>query len=225
VISPASIANKRTQAFEIFNRIRGHANYLLCLEEELRLMPHWKNLSLLTFIALILAVVLAMLLTRPSEARVDLHGGKGEAVWFFRSCSPGRGGEAASWAVDLNPSVSDRSSLKFQVNNAYPGYRLYCDLYFANSGKSPISVKHISVYNPDSGDLSLSAKVAPGEDRKVLRPCGSKPLWGKNPTSLPTQCRSKIQLALTVGPDVKENSRLDFAVQVRLEEKPGDHSY
>jgi hypothetical protein len=166
-----------------------------------------------------------MVLTRPSAARVDLFAGKGEAVWFFHSCSSGRAGDAAIWAVDLNPSVSNQSSLRFQVKNAYPGYQLHCDLDFANSGKSPISVEDIAIYNPNSSDLSLSVKVAPGEHQKVLQPCGSIPSWGKDPTSLPDQCRSKILFALTVGPDVQENSRLDFAVQVRLEEEPGGRRY
>jgi hypothetical protein len=80
-------------------------------------------------------------------------------------------------------------------------------------------VKEITVYNPNNKDLLLSAGVASGEENKILQPCGSRPGWGKNPASLPSRCRSKIKLTLTVGQNVTENSRLDFAVHVRLEEK------
>jgi len=184
-------------------------------------MPRRKNLPLLIFIVLILAFVPALLAARPASAKVDLKAGKGEAVWFYRSCTPGKPGATATWMVELNPYVSSRTSLNFQVKNAYPGYQLVCELYFANSGKFPVWVKEITVYNPNAGDLILSATVAPGEQKKILQPCGSKPGWGRNPGGLPSNCRSKIKLVLIIGPSVKENSRLDFAVRVRLEEKPG----
>jgi len=169
-----------------------------------------------------LAFVPALLATRPAAAKIDLHAGKGEAVWFFRSCNNGKTGETAIWAVDLNPSLSNRTSINIQVKNAYPGYQLVCELYFANSGKLPISVKDITVSNPNSSNLFLSAIVAHGEQEKVLQPCGSKPGWGKNPSNLPSNCQSKIKLALTIGPKAEENSRMYFAIRVRLEEK-SDH--
>jgi hypothetical protein len=185
-----------------------------------RSMRYRKNLLIFIFIALILASVPALVAARPAEAKVDLHAGKGEAVWFYRSCTPAKLGAVATWSVDLDPAVHSRTSLKFQVKNAYPGYQLICELYFANSGKLPIRVKEISVYNPNSKDLILSAVAAPGEQKKILQPCNFKPAWGRNPAGVSSSCRSKITITLTLGPNVKENSRLDFAVRVRLEENP-----
>jgi hypothetical protein len=182
-------------------------------------MHHRKNLLVFIFIAIILAFVPALIDARPAGAMVDLHAGKGEAVWFYRSCTPAKPGAAATWTVEPNPSVPSRSSLKFQVKNAYPGFQLHCELYFANTGKLPIWVKTISVYNPNTGDLMLSAAVAPSEQKKILKPCGLKPGWGKNPSSLAAKCWSKIRLVVTVGPNVNENIRMDFSVRVRLEEK------
>jgi len=184
-------------------------------------MPRRKNLFVLASIALALAFTPALLAARPAAARVELTGGRGEAVWFFRSCTPGQPGSVATWTVDLTPDVPNQRALNFQVENAYPGYQLECDLYFANSGKVPFSVKEITIQNPNSGDLALSVTVAPGERRKALQPCGSKPAWGTDPASLPRSCRSKIELTLTVGSQAQENSPLNFAVQVRLQEQTG----
>jgi hypothetical protein len=161
----------------------------------------------------------ALLDARPAGAQVDLQAGKGEAVWFYRSCTPAKPGAVATWTVEPNPSVPSRTSLIFRVKNAYPGFQLHCELSFVNTGKLPIGVKEISVYNPNSSDLLLSAAVAPDQYRKILQPCGSKPGWGKNPSSLPSKCWSKIKLVVTIGPRVKENIRMDFSVRVRLEEK------
>jgi hypothetical protein len=108
------------------------------------------------------------------------------------------------------------------VGNAYPGYQLTCELFFANSGRLKIWAKDVTVYNPNSGDLLLSAAVPREEQGKILKSCGFKPTWGKSPTSVPSTCWSKIKLTLTIGPNVQENSRLDFTVRVRLEEKPND---
>ena len=185
-------------------------------------MIHRKNLLVFIFIAIILAFVPALIDAHPAGAMVDLNAGKGEAVWFYRSCTPGKPGAVATWAVDLNPSVPNRTSLNFKVKNAFPGYQLVCELYFANSGKLPVWVKEITVYNPNSSDLLLSAVVTPGEYKKLIQPCGSKPSWGKNPASLPSRCWSKIMVSLTIGQKVKENFRMDFAIRVRLEEKSND---
>jgi hypothetical protein len=182
-----------------------------------------KKLLVFFFIALIVAFVPAFIAARPAEAKVDLYAGKGEAVWFYRSCTPARPGAVATWKMEPKPSAPSRTSLNFQVKNAYPGYQLHCELYFANTGKLPIWVKEITAYNPNSKDLLLSATIAPGEYKKILQPCDSKPNWGKNPASLPGKCWSKIKLTLSIGQNVKENSRLDFAVRVRLEEKPFHH--
>ncbi len=168
-----------------------------------------------------LAFVPAILAARPTAARVELQASKGEAAWFFRSCRDSQAGGVATWAVDPHASIPNRSALRIRVDNAYPGYRLACDLYFANSGKLPIAVKTIQVLNPHEGDLSVSALVAPGEHEKVIQPCGSRPGWGRDPASLPSNCRSKIEFALAIGPDVKENSSLDFSILVRLEEVRG----
>jgi hypothetical protein len=184
-------------------------------------MPNRKNLPLFALLVLSVVLVSAFLAARPTSAKVELVAGKGEATWFYSLCQPGRPNPAATWTVGLNPLVSNRSSLKIRVENAYPSFQLQCDLHFANSGEVPFKVKEISVYNPNSGDLVLSVTVAPSENGKVISPCRSRPRWGVHPSSLPASCRSKINLALTIGPQVDENSRLDFAVRVRLEENAG----
>jgi hypothetical protein len=186
-------------------------------------MPRRKNLLALAFSILILALFPALLSARPAQAKVDLQAGKGEAVWFYRSCTPALPGAAATWKVELNPSVSNLTSLSFQVKNAYPGYQLACELYFANSGKLKIWIKEIRLYNPNDEDLLLSAVTPSEEQGKLLKSCGFRPAWGKNPISVPSNCQSKIKLILTIGPNADENSRLDFAVRVRLEEKPDAH--
>jgi hypothetical protein len=182
-------------------------------------MPRRKNLPLLIFMVLILAFVPALLAARPVSAKVELNAGKGEAVWFFRSCHPGRPGAVAKWALDLDPSMRNQTSLQFQVQNAYPRYQLNCELYFANTGKFPIAVKNISVYNPNPDDLILTAIMAHPEKGRAIQPCGSRPRWGNHPASLPFNCQAKLKLVLTIGPNVGENIRLDFSVQVRVEEK------
>jgi len=183
-------------------------------------MPQRKNLPLLIIIILILSIVPAFLAPRPAAARVELDAGRGEAVWFFRTCVSDKAEQVAAWAVDLNPSATGRNSINIQVRNAYPGYQLRCDLYFANTGKIPLSVKGISVTNSNPGDLVVSAQIAPGEQPKVIKSCGSKPAWGKNPAALQGNCRSIIKLVLTIGPQAQEKSVIDFTVRVRLEEKP-----
>jgi hypothetical protein len=185
-------------------------------------MFHRKNLFVILFIALVMAFVPALLNARPAGAQVDLHAGKGEAVWFYRSCTPARPGAVATWKVEPNPSVPSRTSLNFQVKNAYPGYQLVCELYFANTGKIPIGMREITVSSPNPKELILSAAIAPGEQRKILKPCGFKPSWGKNPASFPLNCQSKMKLMLTIGPNVQENSHLTFSVQVRLQAKLDD---
>ena len=185
-------------------------------------MRRWKTLFLLALVAIILAFIPVLLSTRPAAAKVELNAGKGEAVWFYHSCTSMQPGAAATWVVDLNPSVPDGTSLNFQVKNAYPGYQLVCELDFANSGKIHFGVKEITVYNPNAEDLSLSAALPREERGKILKSCGFRPAWGRNPLSMPSDCRSKIKLTLTIGPNVEENSRLDFAVRVRLEEKLDD---
>jgi len=188
-------------------------------------MPRRKNLPLIIFIVLILALVPTFFTTHPAAAQVDLKAGKGEAVWLFRSCQSGKPGAVANWVVDLNPSAPSRTSLNIKVKNVYPNYQLICDLYFANSGKLPILVKTITVTNLNSGNLILSATVPADEQKKIIQPCNSKPSWGKNPASLSPKCWSKIKLILTVGPKVKENISLNFAIQVRLEEKSDYHDH
>ncbi len=185
-------------------------------------MPRHKYLPLLAFIVISLVFVPVFLNVRSAVAKVDLKAGKGEAVWFYRSCNDGQTSAVATWSVDLNPAVTNQTSLQMQVGNAYPGYQLHCTLYFANSGKLPFVVKDIMVANPNSNNLSLSAGVPAGEQSKVLQPCRFRPAWGVNPTSFSSSCQSKINFTLTIGPGAQENSRMDFAIQVRLEEKTDD---
>jgi hypothetical protein len=181
-----------------------------------------KKLLVFILIALVLASVPAFLAARPASARATLKADKGQAVWFFRSCEDGHTGEVATWAVDLAPGVTDQTSLRIQVGNAFPGYRLSCSLYFVNSGKIPFLVKDITVNNPNSEDLLLSATLPRAEQGRVLEPCRYRPIWDSIPLSVPCACRSRIDVTLALGPNVDENSRLDFGIQVRLEEEIDD---
>jgi hypothetical protein len=184
-------------------------------------MLKYCSLPFIRLIVLILAGVAALIAAQPTAAGVDLNANYGEALWFFRACQPEPLGDTATWRVDLNPVAPNRRSLRVQVENAYPGYQLVCELHFANTGQFSIAVEDIQVLNPHPGDLVLAATVAPGEQGQVLRPCGGRPHWGQDPASLPANCQSRINLALTIGPEVGEGQRLNFAVQVRLEEMPG----
>ena len=182
-------------------------------------MPRTKRLLIPILLALIVAFVPTFFSPHPAAAKVDLYAGKGEAVWFYRSCTTLKPGIVATWSVEPAYSLLTPTSLKYQVRNAYPGYQLQCELYFANTGKLPIRVKTINLGNPNPGTLILSATVAPGEQNKTLVPCVSKLSWGKSPASLPSNCWSKIKVVMTIAPHVKENIRMEFSIQVRLEEK------
>jgi hypothetical protein len=186
-------------------------------------MAYRNTLLFFVLIALVLALISVVIDASPAAAKANLQYFSGEAVWFYRSCSTGKSGTIANWIVELNQRVKDQSSMIFQVNNTYPGYQLACELYFANSGKVPVSVKEVTLYNPNPGELTLSAGIAPGEQKKIIQPCGFKPTWGRNPANLPSSCQSKLKLVLTIGQRASENSRMEFAVQVRLEERPGQH--
>jgi hypothetical protein len=111
-----------------------------------------------------------------------------------------------------------RQSLRIRVENAYPGYRLACDLHFANSGQIPFLVKEIKIVNPRPIDLSITALEGPPA-RRALKPCGYAPRWGLLAERVPAACRSVVKITLALGPNVSENSRLDFVVQVILAEK------
>ena len=165
---------------------------------------------------LLLAGALAFLQPQPASACIDLQG---DAAWFYRSCQAGEPGPAASWTVKLDPAVPGQKSLSMQVENAYPGYQLECDLYFANNGELPFFVKTIEVLNPNPSHLALAAALAPGDRGKTLQPCGFAPAWGQDPAQVPPDCQAKIHLSLAVGPEVAENQSLPFTIQVYLREK------
>lgn len=178
---------------------------------------HPTSLPRLIAAALVLVAGGLFLLARPTSAKVDLSAGRvGDAAWFFRSCSSPQGG--ASWQVELNEATKKQKSLSIQVDNAYPGYRLDCDLYFINSGRVPLRVKHIKILNPKPDQLTLTARED-GPAGKTVQPCGYMAKWGSNPRDVQAACRSKISFALTVGARVKENAHLPFNIHVELEEK------
>jgi hypothetical protein len=159
------------------------------------------------------AGAVAFLWPRPTSACIDL---KGDAAWFFRSCQAVDPYSAASWQVDLDPG---RKSLSLQVENAYPGYQLECDLHFANNGRMPFKVNGIQILNGNPEDLVLSAVLAPGGEGKTIKPCGYTPRWGRKPGTVPLACRSNIHLSMAVGEQAEESADLPFTVQVLLQEK------
>lgn len=185
-------------------------------------MVRQKHGSTFIFIAIILAFIPTLMTIRPATAMVNLQYGRGEAVWFYRSCTSPIPGTVANWTVNLNPSVSNGTSLNFRLNNAYPGYRLTCELYFANSGKLSFAVHEIKVYNPNPDDLHLSATVAAAEQNKIIQPCNSRPAWGMDPSRVPAKCQSRIKVILALGQNIAQNNRMEFGVRVRLEEKIGN---
>ncbi len=180
---------------------------------------HIKFLPLLSVIVILLAVGLTLFKTQPADACINLDPGRGDAVWFYRTCSISQPGTLASWDVGLVSSRQGAKSLGIQVENAYPGYQLQCDLYFANTGQFPIGVDQINLINRSPHDLILTAVEGPGMQGKVIQPCGSTPAWGKNPSRLPSSCWSKIHVTLTLGAQVKEKIDLPFSIQVKLEQK------
>jgi hypothetical protein len=179
----------------------------------------WKHLPILITLAVLITAGLAAWLAQPASACVDLQPGRGDAAWFYRTCSSPQPNAAAQWRVELAPGKSGQKSLSVQVENAYPGYQLECDLYFANSGRMPFNVKNITILNANPSDLSLSAVEGSARRGKTLVPCDFLPRWGLNPAQVPLACRSSIHFLLSVGRNVKENIRLPFTVQVQLDEK------
>jgi hypothetical protein len=157
------------------------------------------KLSLLAAIALLAASALAFLWARPTAARAELLSARGAAAWFYRACRSVPPDAPARWSVE-------------------PGYRLACDLHFANSGQIPFLVKEIKIVNPRPIDLSITALEGPPA-RRALKPCGYAPRWGLLAERVPAACRSVVKITLALGPNVSENSRLDFVVQVILAEK------
>lgn len=147
-------------------------------------------------------------------------GGRNGAVWFFRSCDdPEVGGkDVAVWAIE--PNGRDQTALRMRVNNAYPGYQVYCELHLANSGNVPVEVTGVNVLNPNPQALALTAQEDPAQASKVLRPCGFTPAWGTRPSGVPAYCRTEVQLTLQVAQGAAENSRYGFSMEVRVEQVP-----
>jgi hypothetical protein len=168
--------------------------------------------------AFLLSGVLAFLEVYPTAACFDLQTGRGAAAWFWRTCSSPQANSAATWSIERKPGQNGEKTLSFQVGNAYPGYRLECDLYFANTGRVPLRVRGVSVINPHRGDLAISAVEAPVRG-KTLQPCVRAPAWGANPNRVPAACRSKVHVSMRVGPDIQQNANFPFTIQVRLDEK------
>jgi hypothetical protein len=146
--------------------------------------------------------------------------GRSGPVWFFRSCDDpeAEGKDVATWAVE--PNGRDQTALRMRVNNAYPGYQVYCELHLANGGNAPVEVTGVNVLNPNPQALTVTAQEDPAQASKVLRPCGSTPAWGTRPSHVPAQCRTEVQLTLQVEPGAAENSRYGFSVEVRVEQVP-----
>ncbi len=146
--------------------------------------------------------------------------GRTGPVWFFRSCDdPEAGGkDVATWAVE--PNGRDQTALRMRVNNAYPGYQVYCELHLANSGNVPVEVTGVNVLNPNPQALTVTAQEDPAQASKVLRPCGFTPTWGTRPSRVPALCRTEVQLTLQVEQGAAENSRYGFNVEVRVEQVP-----
>ncbi len=155
------------------------------------------------------------------QGRVSAAGtGRPGPVWFFRSCDdPEAGGKnVAAWAVE--PNGRDQTALRMQVNNAYPGYQVYCELHLANGGNIPVEVTGVNMLNPNPQALAVTAQEDPAQANKVLRPCGFTPAWGTRPSRVPAQCRAELQLTLQVEQGAAENSHYGFNVEVRVEQVP-----
>lgn len=146
--------------------------------------------------------------------------GRTGPVWFFRSCDDPEMGDkdVATWAVE--PTDRDPTALRMRVNNAYPGYQVYCELHLANGGNVPVEVTGVNVLNPNPQALTVTAQEDPAQANKVLRPCDFTPSWGTRPAHVPARCRTEVQLTLQVERGAAENSRYGFNVEVRVEQVP-----
>jgi hypothetical protein len=174
-----------------------------------------RKLPLFLTAAFVITGIIIFAWPRSTSASIALDG---DAAWFFRSCHDDQVSPVATWEVGLSAAEPGQKTVFVGVENAYPGYRLVCDLHFANSGDLLLAVKEIAVLNGNPAVLDVQAIEDHSEGGKVLRPCGFRPVWGTRPNNVPANCRSEIQLLLTVGEQAEENSRLAFAVQVKLEE-------
>lgn len=176
------------------------------------MMPPIKH-PLLILATILIAGGLTVQWVQPVSACIELQG---NAAWFYRSCSA-QPGSAATWQVGPDPSKPGRKALLFQIENAYPGYKLECDLYFANGGDLPFTVQSLRVTNFNPQNMTITAVETP--HKNTISPCNIPPAWGRNPSLVATACRSKIHVSLTIGQNVDEDASLPFGVQVGLRQK------
>lgn len=176
----------------------------------------WQKPSLLIATTILLTGTLIALLAQPAQASVELQTQEGDAVWFTRECATET--PLAVWSVEPDPDEPEGKSLVFKIENAYPGYHLACDLFFANRGQSPFRVREISITNPNPDHLMLTAVEGPVAGKNLVHCPNSADLsWGADPAALPENCWSTIHLSLTIGPEAQQKTQYPFTVEVKLD--------
>ncbi|RME69570.1 MAG: hypothetical protein D6784_18240, partial [Chloroflexi bacterium] len=100
----------------------------------------------------------------------------GQAAWFFGTCVDEDATNIVRW--DLRPDLSypEGNTLQLRVKNGYPGHRLSCKLYLANTGDIPLLVNDIRVGAVASGIL-VEAYLPPEEQGKIIGPCMKPYAW------------------------------------------------
>ncbi len=144
----------------------------------------------------------------------------GQAVWFYRSCRDSETHDVAGWSVGLDPR-SQMQSLLAAMTNAYPGYRLQCELHLANTGQMPLSIGSVSVGNTNPLALSVSAAPAGGDSGRVLQPCRRAPAWGTSPSQVAANCQATINLSILVGQSALQGHSYGYGVLVNMKEAVG----
>jgi hypothetical protein len=167
-------------------------------------------------LVIVLAIWAVALSYTKAESAIGLQfSDGGEAVWFYRDCRDGEGQDVSTWSL-LPAPWSNQQSLSAHLGNVYPGYRLNCDLYLANTGHVALTITQVLVGNLDGRAMTVMAAPAASESGQVLRACPRRPAWGTVPAQVPANCRARVSLSVLVLPGAGENRSYGFGVAVIL---------
>jgi hypothetical protein len=142
-----------------------------------------------------------------------------DTVWFFKSCDEFDGDEKLredEIVTDVVEPTADQKSINVSISNAFPGYKLYCEIQVANTGDVPVRIRDIITATSHPDALLVSAIEIPEEAGKVLDSCGFVPEWGTRPAGVPAGCRQEIQLTVVVLSDFSGSATIGLDVTVEI---------
>ncbi len=173
---------------------------------------------IIAVIIIAVAIVGFLLWSRPAEAQVGIQTpADGVATWFYQSCSDIEPADIAETIITLDATEPSGQLLHINTTDGYPGYRFHCTVSLANTGNRPIQLTAVAVNNPHPQKLMVSAQPDAFQIGKTLQPCGSIPVWGTAPATLPDSCTATIVLDVLVLPDAKQQIQYGYAITVALE--------